>query len=475
MEDYDVPSPSNIHINQEVLIDVSPLEALLKKDFPDASLDFTWDIYSQPRQTWTLLKTSFVDSWNKTIQLSIYNTEEDTQNLLYSMSIDTFVYEASFPLLISSTIAQDSLNKLLNDAKELGVYIDIIWEYNEENIDGSEIMSQLASYSLLPYDTSDYVVIWGEKEFLFSSLSGIYTALWDSQKINFVLVSSYNTSILKNYIWNNISWKDFIDTAFILDNTLLFQILKNPHSISNLQREVENNSYSYTALGENIVISPVLFVSQFVNKLSNMWISNSDIYIILLLPIFLTIIGIAKHMVGISTLWSIIPIFMTLLYIKMGILFVLGLLFFLLIINILISKFSGKYTLLYTPKVSFITIINILAFMLVYNLAVSYEIVHFRIDNILYVALFFIVAEKLITIITSKEFREYKKSITWTVIVSLACLLVYYLDSFRIFLIAYPEILLIFIPINFFLGRFTGLRITEYLRFREIIKSVEEE
>jgi hypothetical protein len=31
------------------------------------------------------------------------------------------------------------------------------------------------------------------------------------------------------------------------------------------------------------------------------------------------------------------------------------------------------------------------------------------------------------------------------------------------------------IPLNFLIGKFTGLRVTEYFRFREVIKTVEEE
>ena len=130
-------------------------------------------------------------------------------------------------------------------------------------------------------------------------------------------------------------------------------------------------------------------------------------------------------------------------------------LLFLLFINILISRFISKYTLLYTPKVSFITIINILIFMIFYNLLWFFDIVSIPIDNILYLILFFIVAEKLITIITSKEFREYKKSVTGTVIVLLLCLMIYSIEGLNVFLMAYPEILIILVPINFFLGRFT--------------------
>jgi hypothetical protein len=41
----------------------------------------------------------------------------------------------------------------------------------------------------------------------------------------------------------------------------------------------------------------------------------------------------------------------------------------------------------------------------------SLDIIAISIDNIIYMVLFFILSEKLVTIITSKEFREYKKNL----------------------------------------------------------------
>jgi hypothetical protein len=42
-------------------------------------------------------------------------------------------------------------------------------------------------------------------------------------------------------------------------------------------------------------------------------------------------------------------------------------------------------------------------------------------------------------------------------------------------MISYPEIILLIIFINVFLGRWTGLRLLEYVRFREVLRHVEEE
>lgn len=464
-----------LYIDNSLSIDISNLDTLLKENFSETPLTYEWDIFWQSSQQWLVLETSFDSPWKKSIQLNIFSQNQQEKTLLSKTEISTFVYKQSVPLIVSSLIPEVEIEDFIKAGEELGVFVKIIGEFEEDTISWDTIISWLKDYRSSFPESSNYFVVWGEKEFLFSTLSRIHFE-WskNTENMNFVLVTWYNTSILKNYINNSIAGKNFIWNAFIIDDSLKFQILKNPKNIGSLENEVSKNSYIYTPLWESQSISPIFFISQFVNNLSNIWISNSSIYIILLLPIFLTCIWFSKHMIGISTLWTVIPIFLSILFIKVGIVFTLSLMAFLLIFNILISKFIGKYTLLYTPKVSFITILNLLVFMIFYQVLTSFHIIFVPIDDILYIAVFFIIAEKLITIITSKEFREYKKHISGTLLISLLCLMLYHFDALRVFLMAYPEILLLFIPLNFFLWRFTGLRITEYFRFREIVKSVEE-
>lgn len=88
--------------------------------------------------------------------------------------------------------------------------------------------------------------------------------------------------------------------------------------------------------------------------------------------------------------------------------------------------------------------------------------------------MFFVVSEKLVTVITSKEFREYEKNMYGSVFIALICYGIYFVDPLRVFLMSYPEILIVLVPLNFFIGRFTGLRVTEYFRFREVLNTIEE-
>jgi hypothetical protein len=49
------------------------------------------------------------------------------------------------------------------------------------------------------------------------------------------------------------------------------------------------------------------------------------------------------------------------------------------------------------------------------------------------------------------------------------------LDTIRNLILNYPESTLLLLVLNFLLGKWSGLRLLEYIRFREVIRHLEEE
>jgi hypothetical protein len=52
--------------------------------------------------------------------------------------------------------------------------------------------------------------------------------------------------------------------------------------------------------------------------------------------------------------------------------------------------------------------------------------------------------------------------------------LIFSIPIIKTIILTYPELLILIIPISFLIWRFTWLRVTEYFRFKELIKSIEE-
>lgn len=121
----------------------------------------------------------------------------------------------------------------------------------------------------------------------------------------------------------------------------------------------------------------------------------------------------------------------------------------LLAINLAISKLISKQTLLYTPKIGFIIIINIVIFIAIMNLLFHYSILDVNLSDTVYVILFIIVSERLINVIVSKEFREYKKNLVNTFIIAIFCYMIFTIGFIKVFILAYPEIIILLAPANY--------------------------
>lgn len=463
----------NIFLWEKYSIDISNLEPALETTYPNSSFSYVWEIFGSTRQEWPKLDVTFSSVGKKQISLQILReTEDENKETLHTISLFPFVYKSSIPFIIDPGNSKEDVKNYLWSAQDAWI---LIVQLNKDTQEDAQSIAK--SYNELKnnyQNISNYVVIWGARDFIFKSITDLQLFQKTIKSTNFVLISWYNNKILQNYIENSISGKSIVKNGFILDELYKSQILKHPNMIGKLETGLSLWAYDYTPLRSDVEISPILFVSQFINTLSNSGVKNTDIYIILLIPIFLSFVAIWKHIIWFSTLWNIIPVFLAIMFLKLGLVFSLAILAFLLVFNVIISRILSKYTLLYTPKLVCITIANILFFMLFYQ-SLQYFDIDFPHSWVLYIVIFFIICEKLISIITTKEFREYKKSIWGTLLVSLICFALFFFDAFLIFLFAYPEVLLVLIPLNFFLGQFTGLRITEYFRFWDIMKNIEEE
>jgi len=477
IDEYDFSLPLSLQLGSEINIDITDFDTELQSFLQEWESWYTyiWDIFNEWSFPGTSLNLSFDSYGEKNISLGIYQTWEESEEILVARrDFSLFVYKDSLPVLISTEIESTELILFEENAKNVWTYIYKIWVISEEDINIEDISTLFVEYSELFSNSSDYLVVWWEKEFLLSALSKISREESDNKVQNFVLVSSYNGQILQNFLWNSLAWKDFINTAFIIDDSIINRLFQNATNINTLEADLLQNEYNFLSISERMSISPYYFISSFISSLSDNGVTTSQLYIILLLPIFLTVVAVSKHLIWISPVGTIIPVFIAILYIQIWIFFTTFLLLFIVCINILLSSLVSRYTLLYTPKVTFLTIINFIIFIIFFNFAYSQGFIEISSESILYVVLFFIVAERLITLITSKELREYKKSLYWTLLVSIFCVLLYNIDFFLIFLTAYPETLIILIPFNFFLWRFTGLRVSEYFRFREVYKNIEE-
>lgn len=210
---------------------------------------------------------------------------------------------------------------------------------------------------------------------------------------------------------------------------------------------------------------------------------------IISLPVIYTIINISKYIVGlkISSIYSIIAT--VFLYYSIG--FALSssdgnnfgngvniaegikygsLIIFILLAVITLSYFGiKKLHMHYSPKITLVMIFISISFIAIVITGKVLQIPYlYKLAPISIVLLSIIAEEILSNYIISKLVTTISITIQ-TIIVSGLCFILISMQLFQDFMLNYPWIILIMLLINFAVGKYTGLRLTEYFRFYDLL------
>jgi hypothetical protein len=78
-----------------------------------------------------------------------------------------------------------------------------------------------------------------------------------------------------------------------------------------------------------------------------------------------------------------------------------------------------------------------------------YNLINIDISDTLFIILFIVISERFITIVLSKEFSEYKYNLLNTILFAILSYIILSISFIQTVILAYPEIILFLIPINF--------------------------
>lgn len=210
---------------------------------------------------------------------------------------------------------------------------------------------------------------------------------------------------------------------------------------------------------------------------SEMLTHGVDVQIVLLLlmlPIIATIFAFLKQMVGITSFGLYTPSIITLSFLALGWKVGLFFLVFILLAGTLTREFMRRWRLLYIPKVAII-ITTVSATLLVLIAIGALAGVTLARDTVFILLIMSTLAENLVNVKLEEGLGSAILGIGETIGGALLCVVLVRWPAFQSLILAYPELVLLTIPLNIFLGRWTGLRLVEYFRFREVFRHLQEE
>lgn len=215
-------------------------------------------------------------------------------------------------------------------------------------------------------------------------------------------------------------------------------------------------------------LSPFSFMAYWVQKAVQMGIPANTIFLILLTPLLATIVSFVRVVIGFPTLDMLVPIALSFVFIAVGVtvgMLVLG--------AILLASYLSKVTLsrvrvMFYPKRSLSFLFLAIFVFATLTLAVSFGFSQILSISIFPILVLMLLGDSIVSIQLLKSTNETFVITTSTIGVGLVGFMLASSEAVRNTLILYPELVLLAIPVNLMIGRYFGLRLTEYFRFNTL-------
>ncbi|MDP3997238.1 MAG: 7TM domain-containing protein [Candidatus Andersenbacteria bacterium] len=217
-------------------------------------------------------------------------------------------------------------------------------------------------------------------------------------------------------------------------------------------------------------IGPTNFMSFGINYLVNRGVPINNILLILMIPVITTILSFARQVIGIKAFGLITPAMTTLSFLVMGL--QTGLIVFVVVLlsGTLTRLLLRRLHLLYLPRMALVLTTASLAILVLLGISAATGKTATLSFSIFPILILTILAEEFIAVQFTRGLRTALRITVWTLVLVIISYFIVSWQLLRTLLLSYPETILLAIPINIILGRFSGLRLTEYLRFRELLR-----
>lgn len=458
---------------------------------PEGDYNFDWDFGDGNRNEGMEVSHAYKNPGKYTITLHVYNDEDDEEEA--TISKDVFVYKKLILLLTDSSEDEEMIGTIRGYAEKQGVYIKTLDSFGSASeFISEEILAKKLIESTPSIKKALQIVVWTKGNAGLNAFSRLIQEMKDTSPINLskksiVVISDdvygYSNRIKRQF--ETISPKNII----LIKEAGIYPLIDSFTSTDFLQT-LDSKGYEYETITESTYqLRPWNFMSYFLSTLINKGIPDNTIaLLLLLLPIIATVVAFMKQVVGLTTMGIYTPMIITLSFLVIGLYFGLLTLVIVLIMGAMVRYLLQKVRLLFIPKMAIVltTVAIVLFLILILSLYIGTFNATFFSIAIFPMVILSTIVEKFVSIKTEKGLVSAVILMAETIIVSI---IAYFIaggeislgftvikwEFIRNLMLNYPEFIFVLLIINILLGRWSGLRLLEFIRFREILRHNDEE
>ena len=223
----------------------------------------------------------------------------------------------------------------------------------------------------------------------------------------------------------------------------------------------------YYLPGLGIYISPVIHF--FIRA----GVPFDTVILLLMLPIIATMIAFLRQVIGVKAFGIYTPLIITFAFLATNGLKYGVAIFAAIILSGMLMRFVLKpFRLLYLPRVAIMLTVVAIFILGVLTLGGDFRRTGLAAVSIFPILIMITLVEKFVTVQIEKGDRMAILLAIETLVISIIGYFIAGSVTFVQFIALHPWVVLLTLPINILLGKWTGLRISEYFRFREVIKKM---
>lgn len=213
--------------------------------------------------------------------------------------------------------------------------------------------------------------------------------------------------------------------------------------------------------------------SSLISSMVERGVSIETIYLILAIPVIATIIAFARQIIGFTALGVYIPVLVAAAFMVTGVEYGVALFVFVGIIGSVGRLIARKIRLSYLPRMAIVVSLVSFAIFGLYYFSARYDYFFANGLDVFPILVMGLLTEKFISVQVEQGDKRALFLFLETLLLAVICFFLINWSIVRNFILNYPYSVLVTLVINFIIGKWTGLRLFEFYRFRKVIKHVE--
>lgn len=454
---------------------------------PDRKITYSWDFGDGNKNEGVEVLHAYREPGYHEVTLTVddgYSASEAKFNV--------FAYEKLIVLITDQTEDKDRIMVVQEFAEKKFVFIKAIESFGSstEFISEEVLTKKLTEESNILQKASE-IVVWTKENAGLNALSRFAKGNSQKTKTNF---SQKTILVIENVVSTNISR---IQRQFELINPKRI-ILAKEAAIDDLIESKSDSSFIETLQergrdfelidSKSGKLRPWNFMSYFVNVLVNNGIPDNTIVLLLLLPVIATVVAFMRQVIGVTTFGIYTPSIITLSFLIIGMYAGLLTLLTAILVGSLARPLLKRVRMLFIPKMAIV--ISLVSLTLLIVLISSINLGFFD-ATFLSIAIFpmLILSTLVEKFVTAKSEQSYSSAGVLMAETVLVAIVAYFIAGGEInlgftalkfefikrMMLTYPEIVFLFLIADVLLGKWSGLRVLERIRFREVLRHIEEE